>query len=79
MRGGTGMAGIPDAKWSLTLIWTFIALGPGAILGNSFFSSPMFLDGEAKLGVPSLWVWQIVFWFLGVLLVWWLALRHGSW
>ena len=72
----TGRASrLRTAKWSLTLIWTFFALGPGAILGNAFFSKPMFTDNEASLGVPSLWVWQIVFWFAGVLLTWWLAYR----
>lgn len=65
------------ATWSLTLIWAFLALGPGAILGNTFFSQPVFTEGEAALGVPSLWVWQIVFWFAGVFLVWWLAYRTG--
>jgi solute:Na+ symporter, SSS family len=63
------------AKWSLTLIWAFLALGPGAILGNSFFSKPFFTDSDAVLGAPSLWIWQIVFWFIGVLLAWWLAYR----
>jgi solute:Na+ symporter, SSS family len=63
------------AKWSLTLIWSFLALGPGAILGNSFFSKPIFTDSEVTLGAPSLWVWQMLFWLLGVLLVWWLAYR----
>ena len=61
------------AKWSLTLIWAFFALGPGAILGNSFFSQPIFTTGDTALGVPSLWVWQVFFWLLGVPLVWWLA------
>ena len=61
------------AKWSLALLWAFMAIGPGAILGNDFFSRPIFTDGDAALGVPSLWVWQVVFWFLGVLLIWWLA------
>ena len=61
------------AKWSLTLIWAFMAIGPGAILGNSFFSQPIFTEGGAALGLPSLWVWQILFWLIGVLLVWWLA------
>ncbi len=61
------------AKWSLTLLWTFLALGPGAILGNSFFSQPVFSGAEVTLGLPSLLVWQLVFWLLGVLLVWWLA------
>lgn len=63
------------AKWSLTLIWTFLALGPGAILGNTFFSQPIFTQSEALLGIPSLWAWQIFFWLLGVPLVWWLAER----
>lgn len=61
------------AKWSLVLIWAFLALGPGAILGNSFFSQPIFTGGEVALGLPSLLAWQILFWLIGVLLVWWLA------
>jgi solute:Na+ symporter, SSS family len=75
LPGETRGSELGTAKWSLTLIWSFLALGPGAVLGNSFFSKPIFTDGEATLGVPSLWVWQIVFWLLGVLLVWWLAYR----
>lgn len=61
-----------NAKWSLTLIWAFFAVGPGAILGNTFFSQPVFTTGDAALGVPSLWVWQLFFWLIGVPLVWWL-------
>lgn len=72
--GGRGARG---AIWSLTLIWAFLALGPGAILGNSFFSRPIFTEGEAALGLPSLWVWQLFFWLIGVPLVWWLAYRIG--
>lgn len=70
--GGKGARG---AIWSLTLIWAFFALGPGAILGNSFFSRPIFTEAEASLGLPSLWAWQLFFWLLGVPLVWWLAYR----
>ena len=65
------------ATWSLTLIWAFLALGPGTILGNTFFSQPIFTEGGAALGVPSLWVWQLLFWLSGVMLVWWLAYRTG--
>ena len=66
-----------NAKWSLTLIWAFFAIGPGAILGNSFFSQPVFTSGDSALGVPSLWVWQVFFWLIGVPLVWWLANGTG--
>ena len=61
------------ARWSLTLLWVFLALGPGAILGNGLFSRETF--GFAGTGgqMPSLLVWQIAAWFTGVLLVWWLA------
>jgi SSS family solute:Na+ symporter len=66
-----------SAKWSLTLLWVFLALGPGAILGNTFFAQPAFTEANLSLGVPSLWVWQASFWIIGVMLVWWLAYRSG--
>ncbi|TMV04268.1 hypothetical protein FGK63_18460 [Ruegeria sediminis] len=69
--GGRGLL------WTLMLLWGFLAYGPGAILGNTFFSRPIFTKVEAGLGVPSLWVWQILFWLFGVVLVWWLAYRVG--
>lgn len=70
--GGRGLL------WALVLIWGFLAYGPGAILGNTFFSDPIFASGPSRaLGIPSLWVWQILFWLLGVVLVWWLAYRLG--
>src|SRR5439155_17029503 len=61
------------AKWSLPLLWAFFALGPGAILGNTFFSHPIFSGADIPLLLPSLWVWQAFFWILGVMIVWWLA------
>ena len=63
------------SKWSLTLLWAFLAIGPGAVLGNNFFSKPIFSGIDVKLGIPSLWVWGILFWVIGVFLVWWLAYR----
>lgn len=64
-----------SAKWSLTLLWAFLAIGPGAVLGNNFFSKPIFSGMDVQLGIPSLWVWEILFWVIGVFLVWWLAYR----
>ena len=68
-----GAGAARGAKWSLVLLWAFLAIGPGAILGNSFFSRPIFLGEDVAIGLPSLLVWQLTFWILGVMLVWWLA------
>lgn len=69
--GGRGLL------WALLLLWGFFGYGPGAVLGNTFFSDPIFSPIPATLGIPSLWVWQVLFWLLGVMLVWWLAYRTG--
>jgi SSS family solute:Na+ symporter len=66
------------AVWALTLAWFFFALGPGAVLGNDLFgvATPTGAAGPGwSLGVPSLWLWQMVWWVLGVFLVWWLAYK----
>lgn len=63
--------------WAMMLVWGWLACGPGAVLGNTFFSDPIFTQQPATLGIPSLWVWQILFWLFGVVLVWWLAYRVG--
>jgi solute:Na+ symporter, SSS family len=76
-RANFGGRAARNAKWSLTLLWVFLALGPGAILGNTFFAQPAFTEANLSLGVPSLWVWQASFWIIGVMLVWWLAYRSG--
>ncbi len=68
-----GGPGARAARWSLTLLWVFFALGPGAVLGNNFFSQPILSGSNIVLGAPSLWVWQTIFWILGVMLIWWLA------
>ena len=68
---------IKGLLWSLFLTWGFLAYGPGAILGNTFFTKPIFTQVEAQLGIPSIWVWQILFWLLGLLIIWWLAFKVG--
>ena len=70
-----GSPALRTAKWSLALIWMFLALGPGAILGNTLFVWPSGAGATAVQRVPSLLSWQIVAWLSGVLLVWWLAYR----
>ena len=61
--------------WALTLIWFFFAVGPGAILGNDLFGAPNVGLAGWTMGVPSLWAWQMLWWALGVLVIWFLAYR----
>jgi hypothetical protein len=61
--------------WSLTLIWFFFALGPGAVLGNDLLGPPNGGATSWVMGVPSLWAWQMMWWALGVLILWFLAYR----
>ena len=59
--------------WSFTLIWFFFAVGPGAVLGNDLFGAPNAGLAEWIGGIPSLWLWQLVWWALGVMVLWLLA------
>ena len=58
--------------WSIVLAWGFLALGPGTIFGNFAFVND---KGEWLLTVPSLWAWTVLFWLLGLVLVWFLGYR----
>lgn len=74
-------AGLPESKrhlipraWALTLIWFLFGIGPGAVIGNTIFGSP--LDPTTwTFGIPSIWAWQILWWVIGVFMMWFLAYK----
>ena len=57
----------------ISLIWLFCAIGPGLVIGNDIFGSPS--DGYQLwlLRMPSIWGYQLIWWLLGIGLVWFLA------
>jgi len=61
--------------WVLTIGWVFLAIGPGIVLGNYLFGEPGAGFGAWDFLMPSIWAWQLLWWGLGVLLVWLLAYR----
>jgi Na+/proline symporter len=63
--------------WAIALGWVFFAIGPGAVLGNDAFGAPNGGAAAWSLGLPSIWAWQILWWVLGVLMIWFLAYRMG--
>jgi SSS family solute:Na+ symporter len=50
----------------LVPIWYFFALGPGVLLGNSAFKF---------CGFPAIWSWQIVWWIIGIVMMWALCFK----
>ncbi len=66
--------GMVPIAWIITLVWFFFGIGPGAVIGNDIFGSPT--DAATWLfGMPSIWAWQILWWALGVFMMWFLAYK----
>jgi Na+/proline symporter len=74
-------AGLPEEKrslipiaWIITLLWFFFGIGPGAVVGNWVFGDPTNPDTWI-FGIPSIWAWQLLFWVIGVYMMWMLAYK----
>jgi hypothetical protein len=64
--------GLKPLAWIVTIVWFIFAIGPGAVIGNTIFGNPN--DATTWIfGMPSIWVWQIIWWALGVGMMWLLA------
>ena len=57
----------------IAIIWLFFGAGPGQILGNSYFGAPGAGYELWILKIPSLWGYQLIWWFFGIGLIWFLA------
>jgi hypothetical protein len=52
------------------------AQGPGTVVGNTLFGNPN--DAATwTFGMPSIWAWQVIWWALGVGMMWMLAYKMG--
>jgi len=66
--------GLVPVAWIITLLWFFFGIGPGAVIGNTIFGNPN--DATTWVfGIPSIWAWQLLFWALGVGMMWFLAYK----
>ncbi len=50
----------------LVPLWYLMALGPGVLIGNTAFSF---------CGFPPIWAWQIVWWIIGIVMMWALCFK----
>ena len=74
------VAGVPDTKkklvplaYGLVLFWFLFGFGPFAMIGNTLFSDPNIPATWAPFNLPSIWIWQLVFLFFGIFVMWFLA------
>ena len=67
--------GLRPVAWIMVLAWLFFGAGPGAVIGNDVFGAPGAGVRGWTFGIPSLWAWQILFWLLGVGMMWFLAYK----
>ena len=60
--------------WIMAIAWFMFGIGPGAVIGNWIFGDPNHPDSWL-FGMPSIWAWQILWWGLGVFMMWFLAYK----
>jgi Na+/proline symporter len=60
--------------WIITVVWFFFAIGPGCVIGNTIFGNPATPATWAN-GMPSIWIWQLIWWILGIGMMWFLAYK----
>ena len=60
--------------WVLVITWFFFGLGPGNLIGNQIFGNPNSLE-TWSFGIPSIWLWQMILWAFGGVMVWFLAYK----
>jgi Na+/proline symporter len=65
---------LKPAAWIITVAWLFFGIGPGTVIGNDIFGAPNDIS-TWTFGIPSIWAWQILFWLLGVGMMWFLAYK----
>jgi Na+(H+)/acetate symporter ActP len=65
---------LKPSAWIVTITWIFFALGPGSIIGNNIFGKPGDIESWS-FGAPSIWVWEVISWILGIILIWFLAVK----
>ncbi|WP_455201439.1 sodium:solute symporter family protein [Kaarinaea lacus] len=66
--------GLVPAAWIITMVWFFFGIGPGAVIGNTIFGNPN--DATTwTFGMPSIWAWQLLWWAIGVFMMWFLAYK----
>jgi solute:Na+ symporter, SSS family len=60
--------------WIITVVWFLFAIGPFCVIGNTLFGDPM-NPPSWFMGMPPIWIWQILWWLAGVYMMYFLAYK----
>lgn len=60
--------------WIITVVWFLFAIGPFCVIGNTLFGDPL-NPASWLFGMPSIWIWQIIWWIGGIGMMWFLAYK----
>ncbi len=66
---------LKPVAWLFALVWLFFGVGPGTVIGNDLFGAPDAGLDAWLFKMPSIWAWQIIWWALGVGMIWFLAYK----
>ncbi len=66
--------GLVPVAWIVAIVWFFFGIGPGAVIGNWIFGDPT-NAATWTFGIPSIWAWQLLWWAIGVFMMWFLAYK----
>lgn len=75
LQGSARVHALRPTAWSVVLAWLFLAVGPGLVMGNTAFVRLSADHVENMMGAPSLPVWIVIGWALGVIMIWFLSYR----
>ncbi|MFT3989606.1 hypothetical protein [Aestuariivirga sp.] len=75
LQGSPRVGLLWSTAWSVFLAWLFLGVGPGLVMGNAAFVRTTDQGASNILGLPSLIVWVMIAWALGVGMIWFLAYR----
>ena len=56
------------------MTWFLFAIGPFCVIGNTLFGDPLNPAGWF-MGMPPIWIWQIIWWIAGVYMMYFLAYK----
>ncbi|MGI9373636.1 MAG: hypothetical protein ACR2OJ_14180 [Hyphomicrobiales bacterium] len=77
LRAHTSLIGKSAIVLCVIIVWSIFAFGPAAFLGENAFGKAGAPESWLHGLAPPLWVWQLCWWLIGMIVLYWAANRFG--